>query len=86
MPSIHDSKCVLVIGATSGLGRALAYSIKALPSKPTVIAAGRRQARLQELASAGFETIQVDVDTDRATLKKFVDGIIDDYPDVREML
>ena len=82
MPSINDSKCVLVVGATSGIGRALAQSIKSLPSSPSVIVTGRRQERLQELAKEGFEAVQFDVDTDRATLKKFVDEVISKHPDV----
>ena len=82
MPSINDSKCFLIIGATSGLGRALARSIQALPSKPKVIVAGRRQDRLDELAREKFETIQVNIDTDRETLKKFVEDVLRKFPDV----
>jgi NADP-dependent 3-hydroxy acid dehydrogenase YdfG len=68
MPSMIDSKCVLVLGATSGLGRALARSIQALPSKPTVIVTGRRKDRLDELAKENFETIQFDNDTIKESL------------------
>lgn len=82
MPSINDSRCVLVTGATAGIGRALAYAISDLPSKPRVIAAGRRQDRLDELASK-MDTIQIDFDTDKETIKKFVDDTIAKYPDVR---
>ena len=82
MPTIDESKCILVIGATSGIGRALALRLATLPSKPRVIAAGRRKERLQELAKAGLETIDIDVDTDNATLKKFAERIIQQYPDV----
>lgn len=82
MPSISDSRCVLVTGATAGIGRALAYAISDLPSKPRVIAAGRRQDRLDELTSK-MDTIQINFDTDKETIKKFVDDTIAKYPDVR---
>jgi len=82
MPSINDSKCILVIGATSGLGRALARSLRDLPSKPTVIVTGRRQDRLDELAKENLETIKFDVDTTRENLKAFVDQVVNKYPDV----
>ena len=82
MHSIDDSKCILVTGATSGIGRALALALAALPSKPRVIAAGRRRDRLDELAKAGLETVEVDVNTDSNTLKKFADSVVEKYPDV----
>jgi NADPH:quinone reductase-like Zn-dependent oxidoreductase len=82
MASITNSKCVLVLGATSGLGRALARSIQALPSKPTVIITGRRKERLDELAKENFETIQFDNDTTKDKLKEFVDSVLHKYPDV----
>ena len=50
MANITQAKCILVTGATSGIGRALALAIHDLESKPTVIAVGRRQDRLDELA------------------------------------
>ncbi|OBZ79087.1 putative oxidoreductase DltE [Grifola frondosa] len=82
MPGISVAKCILIIGATSGIGRALALAIHALPSKPTVVVGGRRRARLDELAAQGerFQTVQVDVNTDRANLKKFVQEITIAYP------
>lgn len=82
MPGIDLSKSVLITGATSGIGRALAYKIKALPGEPQVIVAGRRQDRLDELAKAGFETYRMDVGSDRATLKKDVETLLARYPDV----
>jgi short-subunit dehydrogenase involved in D-alanine esterification of teichoic acids len=82
MPSIDDSKTVLVTGATAGIGRALALAIADLPSHPRVIGAGRRQDRLDELKKSGLETIQVDLDTDKEGLKKFVDNILQKYPEV----
>jgi NAD(P)-dependent dehydrogenase (short-subunit alcohol dehydrogenase family) len=44
----HDLKCILITSATSGIGRSLARSLRALPSSPKVIAAGRRQDRLDD--------------------------------------
>jgi len=82
MPSINDSKCVLVTGGTAGIGRALALRIKDLPSRPKVIVAGRRKDRLDELAAKGFETVQVDLDTDNIGIKKFVDNLLAKYPEL----
>ncbi len=82
MPGINLSKCVLITGATAGIGRALAYSIKKLPHEPQVIVAGRRQDRLDELAKDGFKTYKLDVGTDRATLKKSVEELLKEYPEV----
>ncbi|KAJ6574824.1 hypothetical protein B0H19DRAFT_1125922 [Mycena capillaripes] len=80
--SIDNAKCVLVIGATSGIGRALALAIAELPSRPTVIAAGRRQDRLKELEEKNLETVQMDVAADQETLKKTVDSLITKYPNL----
>jgi len=80
--SIDNARCVLVIGATSGIGRALALAISELPSRPTVIAAGRRQDRLKELEGKKLETVQIDVAADAATLKKTVDSLVAKYPDL----
>ena len=82
MPSIDDSKCVLVTGATSGIGRALALALAKLPSKPRVIAVGRRKDRLEELAKSGFETVEFDMNTDSFGLKKFADSVMQKYPEV----
>ncbi|KZT21658.1 NAD(P)-binding protein [Neolentinus lepideus HHB14362 ss-1] len=82
MANITDSKCVLVIGATAGIGRTLAASIHALPSNPTVIVSGRRQERLDELAKTGLETIQFDVNADAESLQAFVDELLGRYPQV----
>ncbi|KAJ6627211.1 hypothetical protein B0H10DRAFT_2292609 [Mycena sp. CBHHK59/15] len=78
--SIDDAKCVLVIGATSGIGRSLALAISELPSRPMVIGAGRRQDRLNELKEKRLETVQMDVAADRETLKKTVESVISKYP------
>ncbi|KAH9945663.1 hypothetical protein B0H21DRAFT_424112 [Amylocystis lapponica] len=80
-PGIANAKSVLIIGATSGIGRALARSIKSLPSKPTVIVAGRRKERLEELSKDGFETAQFDVTVGREALRTFAKNIVAKYPD-----
>ncbi|KAF9454887.1 NAD(P)-binding protein [Macrolepiota fuliginosa MF-IS2] len=82
MPGIEESKCILVTGATAGIGRALALSLAKLPSNPQVIAAGRRQDRLEELKRAGLEIIQFDLDTDASSLKSSVDLILEKYPNL----
>ena len=85
MPSINDSKCVLIIGATAGIGRALALAIHKLPTKPVVIVAGRRQQRLDELVEQGegrIHGVQVDVTKPAEELKTFVEVIISKFPDV----
>ena len=84
MPGIKEAKCVLVIGATSGLGRALALAIHDLDTQPTVILAGRRQRRLDELAQRGerIKTICADINTGEDNLKKFVNEVITRYPEV----
>jgi len=84
-PSINSAKCVLVTGATSGIGRALALAIAALPSHPMVIGVGRRKDRLSELKEAGIEAEEFDVNADRASMKSFVDGMIKKYPEVRKL-
>ncbi|KAL4062512.1 hypothetical protein V8B97DRAFT_2023197 [Scleroderma yunnanense] len=87
MPTINDVRCILIIGSTSGLGRALALSILDLPSKPTVLICGRRQERLDELVSSHgadgrLQAINLDVNIDRAQLKSAIDDIIKNYPDL----
>ncbi|THU94842.1 NAD(P)-binding protein [Dendrothele bispora CBS 962.96] len=82
MPSILDSKCILVTGATAGIGRALALETAKLPSKPKVIGCGRRQDRLDQLSEAGIEGMQLDVNADKETLKKFVDDLVNKNPDL----
>jgi len=82
-PTIDDAKCILITGATSGIGRALALDIVKLPSKPQVIASGRRKDRLEELAKAGLHPLELDLGSDLDTLKKAVDGLIAEYPNVR---
>lgn len=85
VPSINDSKCVLVVGATAGIGRALALAIHSLPHKPTVIVSGRRLHRLDELTQRDplrIKSVQIDTTSSRDTLKAFVTDIVKEYPEV----
>lgn len=87
MPSLAESKCILVTGGTSGIGRAFAIAIKNLPSKPKVIVLGRRQERLDEMEKEhGIHGINFDMDADRNTLKTFVEKLIQDHPDLDSVL
>ncbi|KAF8973752.1 NAD(P)-binding protein [Flammula alnicola] len=87
MPSIDDSKCVLITGATSGIGRALALEIAKLPSRPQVIAAGRRKERLEELSKVdSVHPISLDVTASLDTLKKSVDDLISQFPDLDTLI
>lgn len=85
MPGINDSKCVLVIGATAGIGRALALAIHKLPTNPMVVVAGRRQERLDELVQQGegrIHGVQVDVTKSASELKTFVEETVGTFPNV----
>lgn len=83
MHSIDDSKCVLVTGATSGIGRALALDIAKLPSRPTVIGSGRRKERLEELKNAGVHPFELGITSDFEALRKSVEDLTKNYPTVR---
>lgn len=83
MPGIENARCILVIGATSGIGKALAEALHALPSQPTVLAAGRRKERLDALKKDRLEGVVVDVAAGAQATKKFVDDAIGRYPEVR---
>ncbi|WZH47030.1 uncharacterized protein QYS62_008164 [Fusarium acuminatum] len=76
-------KHVLIIGATSGIGAALAD--KFILEGAKVIAVGRRQDRLdafvQKHGADKASGVKYDV-TDRAGLDAFVDQIINAYPDL----
>ncbi|KAH8102477.1 NAD-P-binding protein [Cristinia sonorae] len=82
--NISSAKCILVIGATSGIGKSLAIALHDLPSKPKVIVAGRRQERLDEIsaAHAGIDSIKFDTTAGREVLQKFVADITAKYPDL----
>ncbi|KAK0468834.1 hypothetical protein IW261DRAFT_1011676 [Armillaria novae-zelandiae] len=79
---ISSSKSVLITGATSGIGRALALAIAELPSKPQVIAAGRRESRLEELAKRGLETVSLDLRNDKDALKKDLNNVVEKYTEL----
>ena len=86
MPSISDSKCVLVVGSTAGIGRALALAILDLPSKPTVIVCGRRKERLDELvashgANGRLKSVTLDVLAERDALRISIQEVVNTYPD-----
>ncbi|KAH8587038.1 hypothetical protein B0O99DRAFT_665529 [Bisporella sp. PMI_857] len=76
-------KRVLLIGATSGIGAAVADKLIVEGAK--VIAVGRRQERLdafiQEHGPEKASGVRYDV-TDSAGLDAFVDGIVSNYPDL----
>ena len=86
MPNINDSKVVLVIGATAGIGKALALAIHDLPTKPTVIIAGRRQERLDQIITERTESrlygLRVDVAASTEILKSFVRETTTKFPEV----
>jgi len=83
MPSVDDSKCILVTGATSGIGRSLALALAKLPSRPQIIATGRRKERLEELNKiGGIHAVSLDLNTDLDTLKKSVEDLINRFPDL----
>lgn len=89
MSFTSTAKCVLVIGASSGIGKDLALRIHELPSKPTVIIAGRRQTKLDEILAQGSKSgkdnlhaLTVDVSSGEAALKSFVDSAFQKFPEV----
>lgn len=84
--NIQEAKCILVVGATAGIGRALALAIHDLPSKPVVVVAGRRQERLDELTkqSERIKSVRVDLTSSRDSLRTFANETIAKYPDVSD--
>ncbi|KJA28905.1 hypothetical protein HYPSUDRAFT_33348 [Hypholoma sublateritium FD-334 SS-4] len=80
--SIKDSKSVLVTGATSGIGKALALAISQLASKPEVIAVGRRKERLAELQQSGLQAVSLDLAMEHTKLKDELETIITKYPEI----
>ncbi|MDO0973612.1 SDR family oxidoreductase [Mycolicibacterium frederiksbergense] len=68
-----DNKIVLVTGATSGIGAAVARRLAAQGHR--VLAGARREDRLAELAGDNIEVRRLDV-TDRADVVSFVDWAV----------
>ncbi|PPR01615.1 hypothetical protein CVT24_005766 [Panaeolus cyanescens] len=82
LPFIDAAKCILVTGATSGIGRGLAIALSKLPGKPRVIAAGRRKERLAELASQGIETVEFSIDNDAQSVKDKTLALVERFPEL----
>ncbi|KAG1885697.1 hypothetical protein F4604DRAFT_1890422 [Suillus subluteus] len=81
MPSISDSKCVLIVGSTAGIGRALALAILDLPSQPTVIVCVASHNATERLKS-----VTLDVLSERNALKCSIQDIVNTYPDLDAVL
>ena len=88
MVGIAAAKCILVLGATSGIGRALAVALHALPSNPIVLVGGRRKERLDELCRSGerFRAVQIDINRTPDELRAFVGETLRAYPDLDAVL
>ncbi|KAK7060413.1 hypothetical protein VNI00_001178 [Paramarasmius palmivorus] len=86
MPSINDSKCILVTGATSGIGRALALALSQLPSKPKIVGTGRRPDRLAEIQAAGIDAVSFELGADKETLVKGINDIVSKYPNANTII
>ncbi|MEX7474383.1 SDR family oxidoreductase [Mycobacterium adipatum] len=71
-----ETKIVLVTGATSGIGAAVARRLATQGHR--VLAGGRREDRLAELAGDNLQVRRLDV-TDRADVAAFVDHAIAAY-------
>jgi NADP-dependent 3-hydroxy acid dehydrogenase YdfG len=79
----YPHSCVLLIGATSGIGLAMAETFVASGSK--VIVVGRRKDRLDAfVAKHGVEKVgafQFDI-TETTSIPKFVSDVTDRYPEI----
>jgi len=79
-------RCVLVTGASSGIGRACAEVFAARGCR--LLLAARRKDRLDELASSlherhGTEVLTTSLDVrDRSAVETWVDGLPDDWRDI----
>lgn len=63
----------LIIGATSGIGQEIARKVQPFA---TVIAAGRNQSALEGLAEIGCKTLQLDLASSDAIIRRAIDDII----------
>jgi len=82
---VFEPKCILVTGATSeGIGRALALELLNISSHPKVIITGRRQERLDEVASKSNRLFgkRLDQTASRDDLKKWVTDLLQEYPEL----
>ncbi|HEU0212951.1 MAG TPA: SDR family NAD(P)-dependent oxidoreductase [Jiangellaceae bacterium] len=79
--SLHDA-CVLITGASSGIGRACAEAFAAQGSR--LVLAARRHERLEDLATAlSVPTLPVEVDVrDRSAVDAALGGLAPDWADV----
>jgi len=79
-------RCIAVLGASAGLGRALASALHDLPSQPRVIATARRADRLDELvrekASDRLVARAYDQSVPDAELEQWVADLLRDEPNV----
>lgn len=79
-------RCVAVLGASAGLGRALASAIHDLPTTPRVIATARRADRLDELVrEKGSDRLiarAYDQSVSTADLQQWVADLLRDEPDL----
>ncbi|KAF9038324.1 NAD(P)-binding protein [Hymenopellis radicata] len=79
---LSTRRCILVTGATSGIGRALAIALSG-SSQRRVVAAGRRLSRLEELKMTyGIDTVELDLTKEKEALKADVEGVVKAYPDL----
>ena len=63
----------LIIGATSGIGQEIARKVQPFA---TVIAAGRNQSALEGLAKIGCKTLQLDLTSSDAIIRRAIDDAI----------
>ena len=63
----------LIIGATSGIGQEIARKVQPFA---TVIAVGRNQSALKGLAKIGCKTVQLDLTSSDAIVRRAIDDII----------
>ncbi|KAH8917666.1 NAD(P)-binding protein [Atractiella rhizophila] len=77
---------VLIVGASSGIGWALASSLHGLPNKPHILVAARRMDRLEslrkELGHERVSSIQLDLQWDDVKLKEWVENVLREHRDL----